>query len=87
MANFTPKGFGDLPDSTFDLVITLSPEAHHNAMELTRTQVIEVEYWPTPDPAVISGNRDQIMDGYRMLRDHLKQKIRQRFGTLSAPNP
>lgn len=63
----------------FDLVITLSPDAHHRALELTRTNAIEVEYWPTQDPTLTSGNREQRMDAYRMVRDELEQRIRKRF--------
>jgi protein-tyrosine-phosphatase len=49
----TSKSFDDLEDSSFDLVISLSPEAHHKAMEMTRTMAIDVEYWPTIDPSLI----------------------------------
>lgn len=63
----------------FDLVITLSPDAHHRALELTRTNAIEVEYWPTPDPTLESGNREQRMEAYRRVRDELEMRIRRRF--------
>jgi len=63
----------------FDLVITLSPDAHHRALELTRTNAIDVEYWPTPDPTLASGNREQRLDAYRAVRDDLETRIRARF--------
>lgn len=63
----------------FDLVITLSPDAHHRALELTRTNAIDVEYWPTPDPTLASGNREQRLDAYREVRDELERRIRARF--------
>nr|WP_250152640.1 low molecular weight phosphatase family protein [Ancylobacter radicis] len=63
----------------FDLVITLSPDAHHRALELTRTNAIDVEYWPTPDPSLASGNREQRMDAYRTVRDELEMRIKRRF--------
>jgi protein-tyrosine-phosphatase len=64
----------------FDLIVTLSPEAHHRALDLTRTIAADVEYWPTPDPtAAQGGNREQTLDQYRVVRDMLTQKIRQRF--------
>ncbi|MCS0497785.1 arsenate-mycothiol transferase ArsC [Ancylobacter mangrovi] len=63
----------------FDLVVTLSPDAHHRALELTRTNAIDVEYWPTPDPTLAGGNREQRMDAYRAVRDELEQRIRARF--------
>jgi protein-tyrosine-phosphatase len=63
----------------FDLIVTLAPEAHHKALELTRTLAAEVEYWPTPDPAVAEGTREQRLVAYRDVRDQLMQRIKQRF--------
>jgi len=80
------KSFDDLVDSSFDLVISLSPEAHHKAMELTRTRAIEVVYWPTMDPSASVGSREQILDGYRGCRDHLIKRMRERFGDTGLPN-
>ena len=68
----------------FDLIITLAPEAHHRALELTRTSGVDVEYWPTADPTVTEGSREQRLDAYRQIRDQLFQRIRQRF---SRPSP
>lgn len=75
-----PKRFDDLMDTSFDLVITLSPEAHHRALELTRTSAAEVEYWATPDPSAVEGTREQRLAAYRELRDVLAARIRERFG-------
>ena len=74
-----PQSLEDLADLNFDLAITLSPEAHHRALELTRTIAIDVEYWPTPDPTLATGSREQIMNAYRDLRDRLAARIRDRF--------
>jgi protein-tyrosine-phosphatase len=63
----------------FDLIISLSPEAHHKALELTRTLAAEVEYWPTPDPTIIQGSREQVLDAYRAVRDGLMQRIKTRL--------
>ncbi len=75
----TPHALEDLQDLNFDLAVTLSPEAHHKALELTRTIAIDVEYWPTPDPTLVTGSREQIMTAYRDLRDRLAGQIRKRF--------
>ena len=74
-----PRTFADLNDSSFDLVVTLAPEAHHHALELTRTMAMDVEYWPTPSPVDASGSRDQILDAYRALRESLLARIKRRF--------
>lgn len=63
----------------FDLIVSLSPEAHHAALELTRTNAVDVEYWPTPDPTVIEGSREQRLDAYRAVRDSLGRRIRERL--------
>jgi len=63
----------------FDLIVTLSPEAHHKALDLTRTVAADVEYWPTPDPTVVQGTREQVLDAYREARDGLARRIRERL--------
>jgi protein-tyrosine-phosphatase len=79
-----PQSFEDLEDSSFDLVISLSPEAHHRALEMTRTMAIEAEYWPTLDPSIVQGSREQILDSYRSVRDGLMRRVRSRFALQSA---
>ena len=79
-----PHTFSDLEDSSFDLVISLSPEAHHWAVQLTRTMAITTEYWPTQDPSATSGSREQILDSYRQVRDSLLIRIKARFGNRPA---
>jgi protein-tyrosine-phosphatase len=77
-----PMTFEELEDwegLNFDLIVTLSPEAHHRALELTRTLAVDVEYWPIPDPTDASGNREQRLDAYRLVRDQLMQRIKTRF--------
>lgn len=74
-----PKSFDDLGADTFDLVISLTPEAQHRAVELTRTMDCTLEYWPTMDPAAGVGSRGVILDGYRELRQMLLGRIMSRF--------
>jgi protein-tyrosine-phosphatase len=79
------KTFDRLQDSSFDLIVTLSPEAHHKALELTRIMACEVEYWPTFDPTLIEeGSREARLEGYRALRDGLKARILKRFLDLAV---
>lgn len=84
MGDFEPQTFEELEDSNFDLVISLSPRAHHKAMEMTRTMALDVEYWPTLDPSVATGSREQILNSYRSVRDATLKRLKERFGTLSA---
>ena len=74
------KRLDDLMDTSFEVIVTLSPEAQHKAIELTRVTASEVEYWPTPDPSVEEGHRDARLAAYRDLRDYLIRRIGERFG-------
>jgi protein-tyrosine-phosphatase len=75
----TVEELDDWEGLNFDLAITLSPEAHHRALELTRTLPMEVEYWPTPDPTTETGSRERVLDAYRAIRDALEARIVERF--------
>jgi protein-tyrosine-phosphatase len=76
----------DLEGLNFDVIVTLSPPAHHKALDLTRTISADVEYWPTPDPTAIEGSREQKLNAYRALRDQLMEQIRSRFGKPAGRN-
>ncbi len=80
-----PVSIEDLEDTSFDLIVTLAPEAHHKALEFTRTMAVDVEYWPTLDPSAASGNREQILEVYRAVRDQLFERIKARFALTGAP--
>ena len=84
-----PMTFEELDDwegLNFDLIITLSPEAHHRALELTRTLAADVEYWPTHDPTGADGNREQKLEAYREVCDGLLLRIRKRFSKAGVAN-
>ncbi len=89
MSKHKPMTFEELEDwegLNFDLIVTLSPRAHHRALELTRTLAAAVEYWPTPDPTAAEGSREQRLDSYRAVRDQLMQRIKRRFGGQGGGN-
>lgn len=75
MTKHKPHTFEDLEDASFDLIITLSPEAHHKALEFTRHLAVDVIYWPTIDPSATEGSRDHILDAYRQVRDGLLTRL------------
>ncbi len=81
------KTFDDLADSSFDYVITLSPEAQHRAVEMTRTMACEVLFWNTFDPSVLpeDARREDKLDAYRMVRDQLMTRIKEAFPLAPAP--
>ena len=84
LSDFRPKTFDDLEDESFDLVISLTPEAQHRAVELARGRAVEIEYWPTLDPTLTDGTREQRLEAYRQVRDELARRIRERFGKAST---
>jgi protein-tyrosine-phosphatase len=89
IAGHRPVTFEELDDwegLNFDLIITLAPEAHHKALELTRTLAADVEYWPTFDPTRTEGNREQKLEAYREVLDGLLLRIRKRFSKVAAPS-
>lgn len=89
IARHKPIDFEELEDLeglNFDLIVTLSPPAHHKALDLTRTVAAEVEYWPTVDPTGIEGSREQRLEAYRNVRDELMARIRARFGRGGGGN-
>jgi len=74
------KSFDDLEDSYFDLVIPLSPEAQHKAVEMTRVMACDVEFWNTFDPSLIeSEDRETVLDAYRQVRDQLMERLKTRL--------
>lgn len=75
-----PHTFEDLEDSSFDLIVTLSPEAHHKALEFTRTLACDVLYWPTQDPTAVEGSRERRLEAYRDMRDVLLKRIETLLG-------
>ncbi len=81
MSGHSAKSFAELEDTSYDLVLSLSPEAQHSAVELTRTMAIEVEYWATFDPTVIEGSREVRLDAYRQVRDELRRRLAEKFPT------
>ena len=85
MARHRSRSFEQLDDDYFDLVISLSPEAQHRAVELTRHSHCDIEFWHMLDPSVVEGSRETRLDAYRALRDLLMRRIHQRFPVEAAP--
>jgi protein-tyrosine-phosphatase len=75
LSRHKPHTFEDLEDSNFDLIVTLSPESHHKALEFTRAMAVDVVYWPTIDATAATGSRETILDSYRAVRDSLAKRI------------
>jgi len=78
------KTFDDLEDAFFDVVISLSPQAQHKAVEMTRVMACDVEFWNIFDPSMVEGSREDRLEAYRTVRDQLMDKIKQRFPMTRA---
>jgi len=79
--------FEDVDPASFEMIVTLSPEAHHRALEFTRGTATEVEYWPLPDPSAVEGVREVQLEAYRQARDLILARLKARFGSPSGPSP
>ena len=84
LSRHNTKSFDDLDEGAFDLVISLTPEAQHRAVEMARGRAVEIEYWPTLDPTLASGSRAAVLEAYRGVRDDLRARILARFGRPST---
>jgi protein-tyrosine-phosphatase len=85
IAKHRPKSFEELEDDSFDLIISLSPEAQHKAVDMTRALAAEVEFWNTFDPSLVEGSRETRLEAYRQVRDQLMRRLLQRFPPVGAP--
>ena len=87
VSDHEPRSLARLKDESFDLVVTLSPEAHHHALEMTRTMAADVEYWPTLDATTLQAQETRLetLEKYRQVRDQLFARIRGRFGLEGGP--
>ena len=82
LSGHRPKSFDELEDESFDIVVSLTPEAQHRAVEMARRQAIDIEYWPIHDPTLTLGARNGVLDAYREVRDALEARLRARFGAV-----
>jgi protein-tyrosine-phosphatase len=84
VSDHQPKTFAQLEDDSFDVVVSLTPEAQHRAVELSRDRSVQIEYWPTHDPTLTDGSREARLEAYREVRDALAEQIKRRFGAPST---
>lgn len=76
--NHKAQTLADIDISLFELIIALTPESHEKLQGMVK-EPAKLEYWATPDPSDAEGNRNQVMDSYRLVRDHLECRIADRL--------
>jgi protein-tyrosine-phosphatase len=74
-----PRAVEEVRLGLFDLIVALSPQAQHQALELTRNVAVAVEFWHVADPSLVDGSREQCLAAYRQVRDDLLRKLKERF--------
>jgi protein-tyrosine-phosphatase len=84
LSHHSPHRLDGFKPGQFGLVISLSPEAHHHALEWTRSSRTPVEYWAFPDVTAVEGNREQRLAAYRALRDEIHKRLQARFQLAPA---
>lgn len=85
LSNHQPRSFEELEvygeDFTaYDMIISFTPAAHRRAIEYTRTTSLETVYWPTADPTIVEGTREQRLEAYREVREFIRGRIVELFG-------
>lgn len=84
ISGHAPKLLDDMIATSFELIVTLTPEAQHQAVELTRASACEVIYWRTLDPSMVEGSREVRLAAYREVRDALRAEIEALLGRAEA---
>jgi protein-tyrosine-phosphatase len=77
-----PRPVDGLKLGRFGLIVALSPQAQHRALELTRNLPVPVEFWQVADPSLVDGSREMRLAAYRSVRDDLLGKIKDRFAPI-----
>lgn len=75
ISGHAPKLLDDMIATSFDIIVTLTPQAQHQAVEMTRASACEVIYWRTLDPSLVEGSREVRLAAYRGVRDALRAEI------------
>lgn len=72
--------YHDITPNSYDLIIALSRPAYELAKKIACDQALEIEYWTMPEPpTAMQGNREQMLDNFRRIRDDLKLHLENRF--------
>ncbi len=79
ISDHQPKPLSSIDISLFDLVIALTPESRDHIEKTRNGSKFQLEFWPTPDPSDSEGNRNQVIDSYRLVRERLETMIADRF--------
>jgi protein-tyrosine-phosphatase len=81
-----PRSLDEMEDEAFDAVVCLTPEARARILEITGgLEPPTVLYWPTLDPTLVEGSRENVLDAYRAVRDELARHIRDLFAANGSP--
>ena len=83
IASHVPKSIDDVNLKDYELLITLTPESRDELIERVGDSDITIEHWPTYDPSTTKGNREQILEIYRHVREQLQARLDERFPNYS----
>ncbi len=79
ISSHCPRTAEALTCSSFDLVLSLSPEAQDQAVCHSQITGSEHVFWNTSDPSLVEGNRGVRMAAYRGVRDILFNHFKRYF--------
>ncbi len=72
------KTLKDIKVKDFDLIVALTTQTYERLLTMLQGTDVALEFWPTSDPCKIEGKREEILDGFRKVRDKLRTQIRAR---------
>ena len=58
-----------------DIIISFSPEAHEQALALTRNIDCDALFWPVDNLAGLQGSREERLRAYRAVREDIIAKL------------
>ncbi len=73
--------------AAFDLIVALTPASQRRALDLTRLDALNVEYWPILDPTGLGEGREERLASYRQTRDMILARILERWGPPKDGRP
>lgn len=74
-----PRSYNHIEDDSYDLIVALTEQAHKKALDMTKTVSSDVLFWPTSDPTLAKGRRDQVLMAYRDVRNAIEKRIIEHF--------
>jgi arsenate reductase len=78
ISNQYSKSVDDFSGDCFDVVVTVC-DAAKESCPVFASQVERI-HWSIPDPTRVIGGEEEVLEGFRKVRDQIKERIEKEFG-------